>query len=258
MKEGNDSRIRVYWQPGCSSCLRAKQFLAEHGISFDSINVREDPRGMTELAELGLRSVPVVCRGNDYVLGQSLRELADFVGVAELPDGLSEAALVAKLKLVLAAAERYTCQLTGDIANAALPGRQRTSRDLAYHVFMIPTAFLDAAEGGELTYGHFERTPGDDMTIDGIAELGATVRKRLECWWAGVEDGTWPETLATYYGRKATRDVLERTAWHAAQHTRQLMRLLDNAGVSPDGPLGEEELAGLPLPTEVYDDDVRL
>lgn len=258
MQESNDPRIRVYWQPGCSSCLRAKEFLTQHGIAFESINVREDPRGMQELAELGLRSVPVVRRGNDFVLGQSLQELADFAGVTDLPEGLSEAALIDKLKLVLAAAERYTCQLTSDMAHAGLPGRQRTTRDLAYHVFMIPTAFLDAADGDELTYEHFERTPGDDMTIDDIAALGTRVRTRLDSWWDAVEDGAWPETLATYYGRKASRDVLERTAWHAAQHTRQLMQLLENAGIAPDGPLSEEDLAGLPLPTEVYDDQVGL
>ena len=31
---------RVYWQPGCSSCLAAKEFLRAHRIPFASINVR--------------------------------------------------------------------------------------------------------------------------------------------------------------------------------------------------------------------------
>jgi hypothetical protein len=36
--------LKVYWQPGCSSCLRAKAFLAEHGIPFVSMNVLADPQ----------------------------------------------------------------------------------------------------------------------------------------------------------------------------------------------------------------------
>ena len=44
---------KFYWQPGCSSCLRAKEFLKQHGIAFDSINVREDEGAMDDLARLG-------------------------------------------------------------------------------------------------------------------------------------------------------------------------------------------------------------
>ncbi|MEQ8515332.1 MAG: glutaredoxin domain-containing protein, partial [Chromatocurvus sp.] len=89
MQDSNAPALKVYWQPGCSSCLRAKEFLTEHNLPFESINVREGPRGMQELAELGLRTVPVVRRGDQFVLGQSLQELADFVGISNLPEGLN-------------------------------------------------------------------------------------------------------------------------------------------------------------------------
>jgi hypothetical protein len=48
-------------------------------------------------------------------------------------------------------------------------------------------------------------------------------------------------------------DVLERTTWHAAQHSRQVMLMLETYGIAPDGPLGAVDLAGLPLPDEVWD-----
>jgi arsenate reductase-like glutaredoxin family protein len=35
----NPNRIRVYWAPGCTSCLRTKEFLTKQGIDFDSVNV---------------------------------------------------------------------------------------------------------------------------------------------------------------------------------------------------------------------------
>ena len=37
--------LKVYWQPGCSSCLKTKEFLIANGMEFDSINVLEDETG---------------------------------------------------------------------------------------------------------------------------------------------------------------------------------------------------------------------
>ena len=51
---------KVYWQPGCTSCLRAKEFLKENGIAFESINVREDVGAMDDLARLGAMSIPAI------------------------------------------------------------------------------------------------------------------------------------------------------------------------------------------------------
>ncbi|MEQ8514796.1 MAG: hypothetical protein RIC38_04270, partial [Chromatocurvus sp.] len=118
--------------------------------------------------------------------------------------------------------------------------------------------FLDAAEGGEWTYEHFERKPEKAMSLYDIAEFGSMVTERLARWWSATATHPALETLATYYGQKSRQDVLERTAWHTAQHTRQLMQLLENAGISPNEPLTDEDLAGLPLPTEIYDDQVQL
>ena len=36
------------------------------------------------------------------------------------------------------------------------------------------------------------------------------------------------------------------------------MEVVAQLGLQPDGPLGEAELGGLPLPDEVYDDEVPL
>src|SRR5262249_48332587 len=61
MAQSNDV-IKAYWQPGCTSCLRMKEFLTKHGVPFVSINVLEDKQGFAELAELGIRTVPIVRR----------------------------------------------------------------------------------------------------------------------------------------------------------------------------------------------------
>ena len=64
MAEATAEPIKAYWQPGCTSCLRMKEFLTKHGVPFVSVNVLADKAALAELAELGIRSVPIVRRGN--------------------------------------------------------------------------------------------------------------------------------------------------------------------------------------------------
>jgi len=35
------SVIKAYWQPGCTSCLRMKEFLTKHGVTFVSVTVNQ-------------------------------------------------------------------------------------------------------------------------------------------------------------------------------------------------------------------------
>ncbi len=250
--------FKVYWQPGCSSCLRAKEFLATRGIAYESINVRARPEAMEDLAGLGAQSVPVVVQGKRFVFAQDLGDLARFIGVEFDRAQLPPAELVRKLDLILAAAQRYLGQFPAADLEEGLPGRERTILDLGYHIFVIPAAFLDAAHGARLTFDYFERTPGPDMrSAAQVAAYGQSVRDALQAWWRAADAGRLG-TLDTYYGIHPTERVLERTAWHAAQHARQLMALLEQRGISPDGALGAAELDGLPLPEGVYDDEVKL
>ena len=59
--------LKVYWQPGCSSCLKTKEFLIANNQEFVSVNVLEGEDGFKELAALGLRMVPIVARGTNVI-----------------------------------------------------------------------------------------------------------------------------------------------------------------------------------------------
>jgi glutaredoxin len=251
--------LSVYWQPGCSSCLRAKEFLTAHGIEFRSVNVLEDETAMDTLARVGARSIPVVTRGKDFVFAQDIDALANFVGIELNRTMLPSEVLVARIDLILAAAQRYLMQLPSEVLTTSLPGRDRNYLDLGFHVFMIPLAFLDAVRGEELTFEHFERRPPAYMSsAELVITFGESVREELSEWWRIAAREGLPDSVLTYYGRHSTHSVLERTAWHAAQHARQLMVLVSNQDIVPNRPLGETELAGLPLPDEIYDDEVTL
>lgn len=250
------SEYRVYWQPGCSSCLKAKEFLARRGIPYQSINVHAEPGARAELLALGARGVPVVAKGDAFIAAQDLDQLARFVGAAAEREKLPVDALAEKLDLILAAGERYVAQLPADLAARVLR-KDRTVVDLAYHVFVIVTGFLDAARGGALTESYFYITAPPGMTPADVGAFGNGVRADFSRWWQDNADQL-PETVATYYGPQSVGAFLERTCWHAAQHCRQLMLVLDMNGIDPDGPLGPRELDGLPLPEQVWDDQVTL
>jgi hypothetical protein len=131
--------------------------------------------------------------------------------------------------------------------------------DLAFHLFVIPVAFLDAARGGELTEEHFTRKPPADMrSADAVSSYGQGVRTDLQEWWDQTGADRFPGQVSTYYGQQSAHKVLERTCWHTAQHCRQLMAVLDQLGIEPDGPLGGAELDGLPLPEKVWDSEIPL
>jgi len=248
----------VYWQPGCTSCLKAKEFLSRHAIDFESINVRESHAAMDRLAALGARSVPVVARGDDWVYAQDLDVLAKFVGVIDGRSRLPPALLVERIAAQLRATSRHVAQLPAEFLERTLPGRaDRTAADLAWHVPMIIAGFLDAAGGGTLSFDYFERRPQPEERAPEVlvaCQDGAALA--LATWWQ-TNAGKLPSTVHTYYGVQSLTSVLERTAWHAAQHARQLESLVRQAGLEPDGPLGDTELAGLPLPEGIWDPEVR-
>ena len=104
----------------------------------------------------------------------------------------------------------------------------------------------------------FLRTAPEGMTRgEQIANAGEEVRKSLTLWW-DTHKQALPTSVKTYYGERTMLSVLERTAWHAAQHCRQLQAVVENCGIEPDGALGDRELGGLPLPENIYDNEIDM
>ncbi len=247
--------IRVFWQPWCTSCLRVREFLADRGVDFDSVNVLEGEDGLADLRALGAKSVPVVSRGDQFVFAQSIRDVVAFLGLDAAPGPeLSPRELVERLDLILSAARRYTLQMPAAELETAQPNRPRSYKALLYHIFRIPDAFLEMTRGGTLEYEMLVAPPPEDMRTTGdIAAYGEAVRQGILAWWRARDDETCGERVATYYGAQPLHEVLERTTWHPCQHVRQLMALLERLGIQPDRPLTAADLSGLPLPAGVWD-----
>ena len=248
--------LRVYWRPGCSSCVKVKEFLSKLGVDYQSINVSAVPQAMDELREMGVRSVPVVARGREYVFAQELGDVSSFIGRKVEFRRLPPDALVQKWLKALAPVQRHAVQLpAARLGERATEGRDRSIRDLAYHVYQVPDAFLQAVQDGneDLTSVYNAPPPPAVRTPEDIRAYGAGVSKRLTEWWAKLDDKSCRQNLQTYYGAQVLHHVLERSTWHSAQHARQIVAVLERFGIAPDGPLAAEDYAGLPMPEGLWE-----
>lgn len=248
--------LRLFWQPGCTSCLKAKEFLSRHGIAYKSINVRASAEAMAALEALGARSVPVIARGGAFCFAQELDDVARFLGLDWKAERLPVATLIERVQSLLRVSERLARQMPNAAFETPIQGRpDRTFGDIPFHIAMIVEGFLDAAKGDALTFQHFERrAEGASRTPDGVAHSISETAARFAAWRA---HGVAPEqSLRTYYGTQPLPGVLERTAWHVAQHARQLEHIIRGLGLAPAAALGAPELAGLPLPEGVWDKEV--
>lgn len=251
-------RVRVFWQPGCTSCLRTKEFLAKNGVDFESINVHGNAAGMEELRKLGARSVPIVARGDRFVFAQTIGDVIEFLGLNVRQQArLSPEDLMKKMDLVLTSAARFIRQIPAPKLDNPFRNRNRPIRVLAHHVFRIVEGFLESMQdGGLLTYERIMKdAPPSIRTGDDIARYGEDVLARAQRWWESNPDRSCQRPMDTYFGQHPVHVVLERTVWHPAQHTRQLMLILDSLGIQPDHPLSAADLAGLPLPEKAWDED---
>jgi glutaredoxin/uncharacterized damage-inducible protein DinB len=236
--------------------VKVKEFLSQLGVDYQSINVSATPEAMDDLREMGVRTVPVVARGREYVFAQALEDVSRFLGKDVQMKRLPPEALVQKWLKVLAAARRHVMQLpAARLGERATPGRDRSIRDLAYHVYQVPDAFLQAVENGveDLTAVYNAPPPPQVKTVEQIRAYGAGVAASVQSWWAALPDKSGRQTVKTYYGERPLHELLERCTWHSAQHARQIIAVLEGFGIQPNEPLTEKDFSGLPMPAGLWE-----
>jgi hypothetical protein len=217
------------------------------------VNVLEDPTGMAELERLGVRSVPVLSRGDKYTFGQSTKQIVDFLGLSEKSGPvLSTDALAARVTKFMDAALELIPLMPADRLDTHVPGRPRSYRTLAFHLFRVVDAFLDANQNVTLVQAMFREEPAADAGTDALVAYGTKVRDRFRAWWQ-AGDTAPSKSLQTYYGPQTLHELMERTTWHSGQHVRQYMMLLEKEGVTHHRPLVAADFASLPMPQNVWD-----
>ena len=158
---------------------------------------------------------------------------------------------------VLRAAQRYIRQIPNDrLAERAIDNRDRSLRLLSHHIFRIGEAFLETAIDGVEYRTNNATIPPEDGTCTGAEEIagyGDGIVERLENWWSQLKDKSCRQPVKTFYGTPPMHQLFERSTWHSAQHTRQLIAVLERFGIEPQGRLTAEDLAGLPLPQGLWE-----
>ena len=248
-----EPQVVAYWMPGCSSCLRMKEFLGASGVAFEAVNVDEHP-GVRERLAAHDMLIPTVAVGDRYVSGVDLRQVAELVGVPYVaPAMLPPAALVERYRAILDVARPLIDQMTPAMLAYMLPSRKRPMLNVANQVGSVMRAFL-ASYHDDVHAKRFYKKPDDIVTkADVLARLDET-RALFDRWWEldGFDDPL-DRVTPTSWGYPTLHEVLERETWHTAQHVRQLASVIRDHGAEPVAPLPPALLEGLPLPEGLVD-----
>ena len=251
--ENMDQPLKVYWQPGCSSCVKVKEFLTSADVPFVSVNVLADPSGFDDLLKFGVRTVPIVSRGDEFVFAQELADVAKFVGKAFNGNRLSIPLLIERW-LYLLETTRGLIQLIPEDKLGFRPfaERPRSMCDLSYHIYQSPHAFLEAMENGlEDLRTIFSVKRPDLKTKEDLVGYADQILARLKSW-ASRPLPTEDDMITVYYGRQPVHGVLERSTWHSAQHIRQLASVLDDFGLEGSARISPDAYDGLPMPVGIW------
>ncbi|MGE4219900.1 MAG: DinB family protein [Alphaproteobacteria bacterium] len=253
-----DDAVRVYWQPGSTAGMQAKEFLTKRGVPFISRNILADKGALDELAPFGIRRAPIVTRGDRWADGQVLADVAELVGLPPLEvKMLPPAELHRRLNLFFDAAQRYLAQLSDAELDTLQPNRPRSYRDLIFHIYNIADGFVEHSYGIPLHFESYNRYGGPIMEPrQALAGYGRRVQAELNRWFAENPDADWTAPAEVYYGRQTLHEFLERTAWHSGQHVRQLLWGMDRMGAKPDRRLGDDAFADLPMPEAIWEADL--
>ncbi len=221
-------------------------------MAFDGFDVEAEPARRADLARVGVQRVPATIVGDRVVHGWNPEALAELVGVRyRAPKKLTPAELSERMDQVLAATQRAIRQVPREHLGMKYPGRDRTVRQLAFHVFRVAASYADTREQGQLLGAWFEENaPAEMADGEAVARYGETVRARLREFFA--RPGWCDGEVSTYYGPQSAPEFMERTTWHTAQHLRQIYWFLDQMSVVAEAPLTDADLEGLPFPKEVW------
>lgn len=259
--------IKVYWKPGCSNCIRLKEYITKRGFVFEAVDVMAEPDRMSELMAIGVRGIPVITRGDKFAFGLDLKQVDDVLGITtDRSNRLTSKALVERMISVTEAALRFGRQLPAGRYNDPLPGRaERSYLGLVNHVVAHVSRFVVVVERPDLDFTNVKTysIAGDQPVNEDPLEPGVTyedIRKRGEKFiakaraWLDRDNGDTSRPVAMFYGPQTVQDILESNVYSVVQHTRQLQAIVTFLGFEPDGPIGPAEYAGIELPKALWDE----
>jgi len=220
--------------------------------------VATDPQGLERLKQLGIRGVPVLFKGDEYVRAD-VRQVDELLGLAPMEgETLPPGELIDRLTRLLLTAVRLGERIPRDHWNDVTPRAGRTVLGLVHHVVCHGELFAQLATEPDAELSEdLARTLGEppdpDLQIDVLVERATRTVADIRGWW-DEDAADLTRIVNTHHGPEPLDRILDSTSYSVAQHTRQLLSLLEDYGLSPDRALVEEEYRGIALPAAVWDD----
>lgn len=75
-------KIKIYTTTHCPFCRLAKEFLTQHGFTFEEINVENDEKGFEEMVQKsGQFGVPVIDIDGTIIIGFDRKKLKEVLNI---------------------------------------------------------------------------------------------------------------------------------------------------------------------------------
>ncbi|MDP7140977.1 MAG: glutaredoxin domain-containing protein [Candidatus Woesearchaeota archaeon] len=76
------AKVKVYSTPTCPFCIKAKEFLKEHNIDFENIDVSKDQKASKEMIDKsGQMGVPVIDIDGEIVVGFDVEKIKSLLNI---------------------------------------------------------------------------------------------------------------------------------------------------------------------------------
>ena len=80
--EKQKPKVRVFTTVACSFCLVLKQFLKDHNIEFEEIDVSQDKKAREEMIKKsGQMEIPVVEINGEIVIGFDIKKITQLLNI---------------------------------------------------------------------------------------------------------------------------------------------------------------------------------
>ena len=84
MQNNKQVKVRVFSTPSCPYCVTLKQYLKEHNIEFEDIDVSQDKTALDEMIKKsGQMEVPVVDIGGKFIIGFDKEKICKLLKIKE-------------------------------------------------------------------------------------------------------------------------------------------------------------------------------
>lgn len=183
--------------------------------------------------------------------GFDVPALRDLLGLAsDITAALLPSELLEKYRLIFTAAQRAIMQIPQDRLDTITPGRDRTLRQLTWHIFDRAEDFADLADGGkftsEMTTVYMTRANTYRTSAD-IAAYGGTVLTKLEDLLTRRVE-VLDKTVETYFGTSTLNSLLNRALSMAAFRLKGTYLYMGLLGIEPLDPLSAHDYSGIVMP----------